>query len=120
MQQQEQKGRHSIVGTPAASTSNSRDVNSSLATPATAGPIAKVLKTEIERIHVQRKDTSGQPAADNSSNEESTTGTQAIAGMPATAKGKQQKRPPQLLSFRANSRKNRLKSQQKTCLVSRL
>ncbi len=83
--QQEQKGRHSIVGTPATSTSNRRDVNRNIGTSATA-PIAKVLKTEIERIHVQKnKDTSGQPAADNSSNEESTTGTQAIAGMPATA-----------------------------------
>jgi hypothetical protein len=42
-----------------------------LGTPATAGPIAKVLKTEIERIHVQKnKDTSGQPAAAyNTSNE---------------------------------------------------
>ncbi len=57
-----------------------------------------VLKTEIERIHVQKnKDTSGQPAADNSSNEESTTGMPARAGTPAIA-GRQQKRPPQLCS----------------------
>jgi hypothetical protein len=70
-------------------------------------------------MYKKNKDTSGQPAADNSSNEESTTGMPARAGTPAIA-GRQQKRPPQLLSFSANLRKNLLKSKQKTCLASNL